>query len=64
MGAYRGALHAAQSIVAEQGFRGLSVGLTPTFVGYSIQGAFKFSLNEYFKKIAERSLSPQTNQSM
>ena len=36
--------------VAEQGLAGLVRGWGPTLVGYSIQGAGKFGLYEYFKK--------------
>ena len=34
----------------EGGFPGLVRGWVPTLVGYSIQGAGKFGLYEYFKK--------------
>ena len=36
--------------IREQGLRGLVRGWGPTFVGYSVQGAGKFGLYEYFKK--------------
>jgi hypothetical protein len=36
--------------VKEGGFPGLVRGWVPTLVGYSIQGAGKFGLYEYFKK--------------
>ena len=36
--------------VKEQGLAGLVRGWAPTLVGYSIQGAGKFGLYEYFKK--------------
>ena len=38
--------------VREQGYAGLIRGWLPTLVGYSIQGAGKFGLYEYFKKCA------------
>ena len=38
--------------VKEQGLAGLVRGWSPTLVGYSIQGAGKFGLYEYFKKCA------------
>lgn len=37
-------------IMAEQGAKGLYKGWGPTLVGYSLQGACKFGLYEYFKK--------------
>lgn len=36
--------------VREQGVAGLVRGWAPTAIGYSIQGAAKFGLYEYFKK--------------
>ena len=36
--------------VREQGYSGLVRGWFPTLIGYSIQGAGKFGLYEYFKK--------------
>jgi solute carrier family 25 (mitochondrial phosphate transporter), member 3 len=40
--------------VAEEGFRALVKGWSPTFLGYSVQGFFKFGLYEVFKvKYAE-----------
>lgn len=41
--------------IAEQGLAGLVRGWAPTLVGYSIQGAGKFGLYEYFKKCVNRS---------
>jgi len=35
--------------VKEEGFRGLAKGWAPTFIGYSLQGMFKFGLYEWFK---------------
>jgi solute carrier family 25 phosphate transporter 3 len=37
-------------IWAEQGAKGLYKGWGPTVIGYSLQGACKFGLYEYFKK--------------
>ena len=39
--------------VREQGYAGLIRGWFPTLIGYSIQGAGKFGLYEYFKKCAQ-----------
>ena len=44
---YSGPMHAARALYSEQGFKGFFIGLTPTFVGYVVQGACKFGLNEY-----------------
>lgn len=33
-----------------EGFRGIFTGWSPTFFGYSAQGAFKYGGYEYFKK--------------
>lgn len=38
--------------VKEQGLAGLVRGWSPTLIGYSVQGAGKFGLYEYFKKCA------------
>ncbi|KAH9926328.1 mitochondrial carrier protein [Epithele typhae] len=40
---------ALRTIVAEETSRGLWKGFGPTFVGYSLQGLFKYGLYEYFK---------------
>ena len=38
------------TVLKEQGTAGLFRGWLPTLLGYSVQGAFKFGLYEYFKK--------------
>jgi solute carrier family 25 phosphate transporter 3 len=40
-----------KKISAEEGAAGLVKGWAPTFVGYSLQGLFKFGLNEFFKDL-------------
>lgn len=40
---------AASKIFREEGFRGITKGWAPTAIGYSMQGVFKFGLNEVFK---------------
>jgi solute carrier family 25 phosphate transporter 3 len=35
--------------IAEEGFRALSKGWAPTFIGYSMQGVGKFGFYEVFK---------------
>lgn len=37
-------------VLKEQGFRGFFKGWSPTLIGYSAQGAFKYGLYEVFKK--------------
>lgn len=41
----------------EGGLSGLVRGWFPTLIGYSVQGAGKFGLYEYFKKCAQASSS-------
>jgi solute carrier family 25 phosphate transporter 3 len=38
-----------KTLVAEEGSKGIWKGLGPTFVGYSLQGMFKYGLYEVFK---------------
>ncbi|KAM5544463.1 hypothetical protein V8D89_002123 [Ganoderma adspersum] len=46
---YTGLFPAVRTIVAEEGTKGLWKGFGPTFVGYSLQGLFKYGLYEVFK---------------
>lgn len=46
---YKGLANGLCTVIKEEGARGLRVGWTPTFFGYSLQGLFKFGLYEYFK---------------
>lgn len=39
-----------RAIVAKEGARGLVLGWSPTLIGYSLQGMFKFGFYEFFKK--------------
>ena len=39
-----------RKIIAADGARGVYTGGSPTFFGYSVQGAFKYGWYEYFKK--------------
>ncbi|KZT66161.1 mitochondrial carrier [Daedalea quercina L-15889] len=48
---YRGLIGGLRTIVAEEGGKGLWKGVGPTFVGYSLQGMFKFGLYEVFKDV-------------
>ena len=38
-----------KTLVAEEGANGIWKGFGPTFVGYSLQGMFKYGLYEFFK---------------
>ncbi|KAI0342986.1 mitochondrial carrier protein [Trametopsis cervina] len=48
-GKYKGLVSGLRTIAAEEGSRGLWKGFGPTFVGYSLQGLFKYGLYEFFK---------------
>lgn len=47
---YTGNFQAWGKIVRAEGFRGIYTGWSPTFFGYSAQGAFKYGGYEFFKK--------------
>jgi solute carrier family 25 phosphate transporter 3 len=46
---YTGLVSGFKTLVAEEGSRGVLKGFGPTFVGYSLQGMFKYGLYEIFK---------------
>lgn len=46
---FRGLVPALSKIVKDEGIKALILGWTPTLIGYSAQGALKYSLYEYFK---------------
>ncbi|KAI0699637.1 mitochondrial carrier protein [Cerioporus squamosus] len=46
---YRGLIPGFRTILAEEGVKGFWKGVGPTFVGYSLQGLFKFGFYEVFK---------------
>lgn len=46
---YTGLKSGVRTIMAEEGAGGLVLGWAPTFIGYSLQGLFKFGLYEVFK---------------
>lgn len=48
-GKFKGLVPGLKTIAAEEGAKGLWKGFGPTFVGYSLQGLFKYGLYEYFK---------------
>jgi len=45
----KGLIVGVRKIASEEGFAGLVKGWVPTLFGYSIQGLFKYGLNEFFK---------------
>ncbi|KAI0483361.1 mitochondrial phosphate carrier protein [Xylariaceae sp. FL0804] len=47
---YKGNFQAWSMLYRAEGLRGLFTGASPTFFGYSAQGAFKYGWYEYFKK--------------
>lgn len=47
---YTGNFQAWGKIARAEGFRGIYTGWSPTFFGYSAQGAFKYGGYEFFKK--------------
>ncbi|PGH23862.1 hypothetical protein AJ80_02110 [Polytolypa hystricis UAMH7299] len=47
---YKGNFEAWGKIFRAEGFRGIFTGWSPTFLGYSAQGAFKYGGYEFFKK--------------
>jgi len=48
---YKGLIKGFKTVLAEEGAAGLRLGWLPTFIGYSMQGAFKFGLYEVFKDV-------------
>jgi len=46
---YNGLISGIKTIAAEEGAGGLWKGVGPTFIGYSLQGMFKYGLYEIFK---------------
>jgi len=47
---YKGNVEGWRTIIRSEGARGLYTGGSPTFFGYSVQGALKYGWYEYFKK--------------
>jgi solute carrier family 25 phosphate transporter 3 len=56
---YKGNFQAWGHIFRTEGFRGIFTGWSPTFVGYSAQGAFKYGWYEYFKKTYSDMAGPE-----
>ncbi|KAK3714696.1 Cu/Pi carrier [Vermiconidia calcicola] len=56
---YSSNIGAWRKIVAAEGFPGVYTGGSPTFFGYSVQGAFKYGCYEYFKKTYSDLVGPE-----
>ncbi|KAG5938876.1 hypothetical protein E4U59_003530 [Claviceps monticola] len=59
---YQGNFQAWGKIFRTEGFRGIMTGWSPTFFGYSAQGAFKYGWYEYFKKTYSDMAGPEAAQ--
>ncbi|KAF2835485.1 mitochondrial carrier [Patellaria atrata CBS 101060] len=57
---YKGNFEAWGKISRAEGFRGIYTGWSPTFFGYSAQGAFKYGGYEFFKKFYADLVGPDT----
>ncbi|KAL3462961.1 mitochondrial carrier domain-containing protein [Aspergillus heterothallicus] len=58
---YTSNLSAWRSIISKEGVRGIFFGWSPTFLGYSLQGAGKYGFYEYFKYLYGDHLFPNMN---
>lgn len=61
---YRSNLSAWRQIYAKEGIRGVFFGWSPTFVGYSLQGAGKYGFYEAFKYLYGDRLFPNSNRTL
>ncbi|PWY71642.1 mitochondrial carrier [Aspergillus heteromorphus CBS 117.55] len=61
---YTSNLSAWRTIMSKEGLRGIFFGWTPTFVGYSMQGAGKYGFYEYFKYLYGDNLFPNANRTV
>jgi len=59
---YKSIPHGFQTIWAEEGFRGFTVGWLPTLIGYSAQGFGKFGFYEIFKDVYKWALGSSAAQ--
>lgn len=57
-------MQAWRKIFAEEGFRGIFTGWSPTFVGYSMQGAGKYGFYEIFKNLYGDRMFPGANKTV
>ncbi|KAI4835555.1 mitochondrial phosphate carrier protein [Plasmodium brasilianum] len=56
---YKNLFQSIKKIIKEEKFRSLSLGWSPTLVGYSLQGLFKFGFYEIFKDVYSNYLGEQ-----
>ena len=61
---YKSNISAWRSIFAKEGLRGVFFGWSPTFVGYSFQGAGKYGFYEIFKNFYGERLFPNANKTI
>lgn len=61
---YSSNLSAWRSIYAKEGVRGVFFGWSPTFIGYSLQGAGKYGFYEVFKYIYGDRMFPNMNKTV
>lgn len=61
---YKSNVQAWRKIFAEEGVRGVFTGWTPTFVGYSLQGAGKYGFYEIFKNLYGDRMFPNANKTV
>ena len=61
---YSSNIQAWRSIYAKEGIRGVFFGWSPTFVGYSFQGAGKYGFYEVFKHVYGDQMFPSANKTL
>jgi len=61
---YKSNFSAWRQIMAKEGLRGVFFGWTPTFVGYSAQGAGKYGFYEFFKHVYGDNVFPNANRTL
>ena len=61
---YSSNVQAWKTIFSKEGLRGVFFGWSPTFVGYSFQGAGKYGLYEYFKYLYGDRMFPHMNKTI
>ncbi|CAG7945326.1 unnamed protein product [Penicillium nalgiovense] len=61
---YSSNIQAWRTIFSKEGLRGVFFGWSPTFLGYSFQGAGKYGLYEYFKNLYGNQMFPDTNRTL